>query len=249
MFKKMLSKVGVGGAKVDTLLKDLPVVRGEILQGEIQIEGGKVEQQVEQVYLELTTSYVYEDEEGAARTASVILHRMDIAESFELFPRELKTFPFTLEVPLITPITVGKPITYLRTGLDVKGSVDPKDRDPVAVAPEPATEMLLRAIEALGFVHESDSGDCIDMENPSGVPYVQSFDYRAQGEMARRIKELEVLVLPWDEETEFELEIEMSSGSFGLGREQVRKVNFVLAHDAEFDAEALLEILDEAMAA
>ncbi len=249
MFKKMLSKVGVGGAKVDTILKDLPVVRGGVLQGEIQIEGGKVEQQVEQVYLELTTSYAYEDEEGVLRTASVILHRMDIAESFELFPRELKTFPFALEVPLVTPITVGKPLTYLRTGLDVKGAVDPKDRDPVAVAPEPATEMLLQAIESLGFVHETDSGDCIDMENPSGVPYVQNFDYRAQGEMARRIKELEVLVLPWEEETEFELEIELSSGAFGFGREEVRKINFALAHDADFDADALLEILEEAMAA
>lgn len=249
MFKKMLSKVGMGGAKVDTLLKDLPVVRGGVLQGEIQIEGGKVEQQVEQVYLELTTSYVYENEQGELRTASVILHRMNIAESFELFPRELKTYPFALEVPLVTPITVGKPVTYLRTGLDVKGSVDPKDRDPVAVAPEPATEKLLQAIEALGFVHESDSGDCIDMENPSGVPYVQNFDYRAQGEMARRIKELEVLVLPWEGETEFELEIEMSSGSFGFGREQMRKVNFTLSHDADFGTDALLEILEEALAA
>ena len=249
MFKKMLSKVGVGGAKVDTILKDLPVVRGGVLQGEIQIEGGKVEQLVEQVYLELGTSYVYEDEQGIVHTASVILHRMNIAESFELFPRELKTYPFALEVPLVTPITVGKPITYLRTGLDVKGSVDPKDRDPVSVAPEPATEKLLQAIEALGFVHEPDSGDCIDMENPSGVPYVQNFDYRAQGEMARRIKELEVLVLPWETESEFELEIEVSSGFFGYGQEQVRKINFTLAHDADFGTEALLEILEEALAA
>lgn len=247
MFKKMLSKVGVGGAKVDTLLKDLPVVRGGVLHGEIQIEGGKVEQLVEQVYLELTTSYTYEDEEGAVRNASVILHRMNIAESFELFPRELKTYPFALDVPLVTPITVGKPMTYLRTGLDVKGSVDPKDHDPVAVAPEPATEKLLQAIEALGFVHELDSGDCIDMENPSGVPYVQHFDYRAQGEMARRIRELEVLVMPWEDETEFELDIELNSGSFGFGGEQVRKVNFTLSHEADFDAEALLEILDEAL--
>jgi sporulation-control protein len=249
MFKKMLSKVGMGGAKVDTILKDLPVVRGDVLRGEIQIEGGKVEQQVEQVYLELTTSYTYEDEEGQLRTASVILHRMNIAESFELFPRELKTFPFALEVPLVTPITVGKPITYLRTGLDVKGSVDPKDRDAVAVAPEPATEKLLRAIEGLDFVHEADSGDCIDMETPSGVPYVQSFVYRAQGEMVRRIQALEVLVLPWEAETEFELELELSSGSFGFGREEVRKVNFTLAHETEFGTEELLEILEEAMAA
>lgn len=249
MFKKMLSKVGVGGAKVDTILKDLPVVRGGVLEGEIQIEGGKVEQLVEKVYLELGTSYTYEDEEGEVRSASVILHRMDIAESFELFPRELKTFPFALEVPLITPITVGKPITYLRTGLDVKGSVDPKDRDTVAVAPEPATEKLLQAIEALGFVHEADSGDCIDMENPSGVPYVQNFDYEAQGEIARRIKELEVLVLPWEEESEFELELEIPSRSFGFGGEQFRKVNFTLSHDADFGPDELMDILEEALTA
>lgn len=249
MFKKMLSKVGVGGAKVDTILKDLPVVRGEALQGEIQIEGGQVEQWVEKVYLELSTSYTYEDEEGEVRTASVILHRMDIAESFELLPRELKTFPFALEVPLVTPITVGRPVTYLRTGLDVKGSIDPKDRDAVAVAPEPATEKVLRAIEALGFVHETDSGECVDMENPSGVPYIQNFDYQARGEMARQIKELEVLVLAWDEESEFQLELEIPSRSFGFGGEQVRKVNFTLPHDADFDADELLSILEEALAA
>ena len=172
MFKKMLSKVGIGGAKVDTVLKDLPVVRGEHLSGEIQIEGGKVEQQVEQVYLELSTTYTYENDEGGISTSSVVLHRLNIAESFELFPRELKTFNFELEVPLVSPVTVGRPVTYLRTGLDVKGSADPKDRDPVAIAPEPATEKLLKAIEALGFEHAPDSGDCIEMENASGVPYV-----------------------------------------------------------------------------
>ena len=54
-FKKLLASVGIGQAKVDTILFDEVVEPGGILTGEIQIQGGQVDQEIDKIDLCLRT--------------------------------------------------------------------------------------------------------------------------------------------------------------------------------------------------
>ena len=62
---------------------------------------------------------------------------------------------------------------------------------------------------------------------------------------------LDLLVLAWDEESEFEITLESRGGGISgmMGQEQERKVNFTLGHDTDFSAEDLQGIIEEALTA
>ena len=59
-FNKVLASVGIGAATVDTKLESEQVVPGEDVQGIVEIQGGKVEQQINEIYLSIHTQYVKE---------------------------------------------------------------------------------------------------------------------------------------------------------------------------------------------
>lgn len=46
-FKKLLASLGAGGASVETVLTEINVVPGGVVQGEVRIQGGSVNQQIE----------------------------------------------------------------------------------------------------------------------------------------------------------------------------------------------------------
>src|SRR5690606_36417631 len=46
-FKKLLASLGAGGASVETVLHEVNVVPGGVVQGEVRIQGGSVAQQIE----------------------------------------------------------------------------------------------------------------------------------------------------------------------------------------------------------
>ena len=46
-FKKLLASLGAGGASVETVLTEVNVVPGGVVQGEVRIQGGSVNQAIE----------------------------------------------------------------------------------------------------------------------------------------------------------------------------------------------------------
>jgi sporulation-control protein len=251
MFNKFLSKVGIGAAKVDTVLHNSEVVRGEYLEGEIRMVGGKNDQEINKVYLELYTYYTYETENGES-TASFVLHRLDIDEGFTLRAGEEVVYDFELEVPLVTPLTFGHTRVNLKTGLDVAWAFDPKDNDPVQVFAEPATDALLMAAEALGFEHDHHSGDCFEMQHIQGVPYVQEFSFKGRGAIGQHVEELEMIISANENEVAVLMEVDKRNRGFrghmmdALDLDE-RHIRFSLAHDMEFSAEDLEGIIHEAL--
>lgn len=248
MFDKFLSKVGLGAAKVDTVLHQQSVIRGEHLQGEIRMTGGKVAQHVKRVYLELYTHYTYQNEEGYPVTSTCVLHAMDIDEEFSLLANEEVVYDFELEIPFETPLSFGKTKVQLKTGLDVDWAFDPKDLDQVEVLPDPATENILAAAEALGFEHSEESGACFEMDNPAGIPFVQNFALLGGQGIGREIEALDLLILASEAEAQVQAEIQKRSQGFGnRGAADEVQLNFSLAHDADFGAETLASILRQAL--
>ncbi len=247
MFDKFLSKVGVGAAKVDTVLHQSSVIRGGHLQGEIRMTGGKVSQDVKRVYLELYTQYSYENDQGHLSTSTCVLHAMDIDEEFSLLANEEVVYDFELEVPFETPISFGKTKVQLKTGLDVDWAFDPKDKDLIEILPDPATENILAAAEALGFEHSNESGACIEMDNPAGTPFVQNFSLIGQQGLGREIEVLELLILASEGEAQVQVEIEKRNQGFGAHSAERLQLNFNLAHDTDFGPETLESILRQGL--
>lgn len=46
-FKRLLASLGAGGASVETVLTEVNVVPGGVVQGEVRIQGGSVDQEIE----------------------------------------------------------------------------------------------------------------------------------------------------------------------------------------------------------
>lgn len=65
----------------------------------------------------------------------------------------------------------------MRTGLDIKTAINPKDRDALEVRPHPLVHRVLEAVEKLGFhLHKVE---CEYADRFGGAyPFVQEFEFR-----------------------------------------------------------------------
>lgn len=62
-FNKILASAGIGSAKVDTLVDQAVYVPGEELSGIMRIKGGKIDQEIGKIDIELKTEYIVEHDD------------------------------------------------------------------------------------------------------------------------------------------------------------------------------------------
>lgn len=252
MFDKILSKVGIGATKVDTILHESEVMRGDVITGEIRMTGGKTAQTINKLYLELQTQYTVEHDEGVSIQV-MTLHRLDIDDHFTLEANEEAVYDFELQIPFEAPVSFGHTHSWLKTGLDVSWAFDPKDHDPVHILPDPATERVLVAAEQLGFHHTGHSGQCLAMHNPYHVPFVQNFDMKGSHTgMGRHIEELDFMIFADEHEAHIQIELDKRNhGLSGWLADEMdldeRHMRFNLGHDVEFTAADLESVLRAGM--
>jgi len=144
--KRILARIGIGTATVDTVLPTTRLTQGDSVDAEVQMHGGSTDQDIDAIYFALETRY--RDEEGYRTTT---LSRKRVTDPFTLDAEEERSINVTFEVPRETPVTMGKTEVWLDTGLDVEGALDPDDRDHVEVRPGPHLDALFDALEDLGF--------------------------------------------------------------------------------------------------
>ncbi len=160
MFKKMLASVGIGSAKIDTVLQTETLKPGELIQAQIFVKGGKVEQSISGIELSLMTEVQeeMEDEEGEVQEyeSSFEIERWHIAEKFTLVPGEERVFDFEAVLHPETPITTlecrnNKSHVWLQTGLEIDVALDASDRDYINILPNHAMSCVIDAMHDLGF--------------------------------------------------------------------------------------------------
>lgn len=194
VFKKILAKVGIGAAQVDTHLFQNSLIPGEIIEGEVYIRGGDVAQEIDDIYLKIATEYEREyksgDEERTVREECVLVKYL-LSERFSLQAKEEKSIPFSLQLPYETPLTISRQPVYIRTGLDIKSAVNPRDRDELQVQPHPFMQGVLEAVEHLGF--RLQEVDCEYAPHHGTYPFVQEFEFRPTGKYHTHLDELEVI--------------------------------------------------------
>lgn len=155
MFQKLMTSVGVGAAKVDTVLTSEQIEQGGELQGTIYIAGGNTAQKIDAITLKLCTEVKTEVNDRVVYE-TFILGKTQGVPPFTIEAGERKQVAFTLPLPKETPITQlhttnNKCRVWLETSLDIDFALDPKDRDFIEVTPLLVVSRLLEAINQKGF--------------------------------------------------------------------------------------------------
>jgi sporulation-control protein len=195
-FNKVFASVGIGSAAVDTKLEKDTYMPGETVKGVVEIKGGKVEQQVDEIYLTLNTTYLRESDDKKY-TVTAEIERFRLTTPFVIGANEKKDIPFTFQLPFDAPLSIGRSKIWVTTGLDIKGAVDPSDKDYLKVVPNPLMSAVFNAVDNLGFrIREADCEEA-PRRLRGRLPFVQEFEFVPTSGLFRgKLDELEVVFFP-----------------------------------------------------
>lgn len=192
-FNKVFASIGIGSATVDTKLERDSVIPGEQINGVIEIRGGKVEQNIDNIYLTLNTTYMKESNDKKVYETAQI-ERLHVSKPLTLKPNDIQTIPFTISIPVDTPITYGRTKIWVATGLDIKAAIDPTDKDFLLVKPNSHTEAVLEAVANLGFRLREVECEAAPYHMRTRLPFIQEFEFiPVSGTFRGKLDELEIV--------------------------------------------------------
>ncbi|WP_276272333.1 sporulation protein [Haloarcula litorea] len=231
--RDVLSRIGIGSARVDTVLPSSTVRAGESVDAEVHVEGGSTDQDVDAIYFALETEY--RTEEGYQEA---VVDKWRLTEPFTIEEGEERRFETTIEVPRRTPVTVGSVSVEVETGLDISLAVDPEDEDRIEVRPTERLQAVFDALESLGFsLHSSECS-----ARPGGVfstsaSFVQEFEYRPRGgEFSGDVDEVEVVPVYGDDALTVHLEVDRRGGLLSEAMDVDERHTSFTVTDADPDA-------------
>lgn len=233
MFQKLKASLGIGAAKVDTLLDSSNIFQGDVLKGNIHVAGGDVEQKIDAINLRLCTEVKVEGDNGVSYQ-HFVLDQVQILEPFLINANEIKQLPFELKLNDETPITSlnarkNQCRVWLETALDIDFALDPKDRDLLQVRPLPVVERVITAIERGGFSMvkaDVEKGYLRGGSFSSKSGCYQEIEFKNSGLL--NSKEIELSFIPEGSVVHCLAEVDRK---FGLRGDQY--YSFTLGHDAD----------------
>ncbi len=223
MFKRMLSAFGVGGPSVDTVLDSPHAVPGEVIAGQVRIQGGSSDAQIEEILLSLVTRVEVEhgDHERAG-TAEFL--RVSAGRKVRVTAGQLTTVPFQLALPWETPISAvgGRElpgmVVGVRTELVIAGAPDKGDLDPVLVGPLESQDRVLEAFGELGFSFRSadvEAGRLHGVRQELG--FFQEIEFFPPSRYAGRVSQVELTFVASPDDLVVVLEADRRGGMFRSG--------------------------------
>ncbi|HXV93599.1 MAG TPA: sporulation protein [Pseudonocardia sp.] len=241
MFKKLRAAFG-GGTTVETTVHTPVAQPGGALDGVVDVVGGEFEQEIK--YLELALEARVEVETDDAEFQSdQKFAGWHVMGAFTLHPGERRSVPFSLPLPLETPFNVvgGRDLPGvrlgLRTELEIARSLDKGDLDPVRVAPLPAQERILLALDRIGCRFKG-----ADLERGrimgSNLNFYQEIEYFPPPEFARGISELELTFLAGPHSMDVLLEGDRRGGFLDAGGDRVHRftVGYDTVHQQDWES-------------
>ncbi|MFI0158199.1 sporulation protein [Streptomyces albidoflavus] len=234
-FKRLLASLGAGGASVETVLTEVNVVPGGVVQGEVHIQGGSVDQRIEGLSVGLQARVEVESGDQEYKR-DIEFTKMRLGGEFQLEAEAMHTVPFGLEIPWETPITVfsghqppGMNIG-VTTELAIARAVDSGDLDPVNVHPLPAQQAIIDAFGQLGFRFKH-----ADMEQGhirgtrQRLPFYQEIEFYPPAQY-RGLNQVELSFVADDRAMDVVLEMDKKGGLFSEGSDTFRSFQVGL-HD------------------
>lgn len=192
LVSKPLASVGIGAAHVDAVLDSDRIIPGGEVTGTLRVHGGGTSQPIDYVGMALMTQYKRHVDDNTV-PVTCVLAEVEVGGAFEIGSREERQWPFTLPVPLQTPLTRSRSQVWVQTTLSVPRALDPQDRDAIRVDPgrDPAT--VLQALDHLGFTLRL--AECRYNQLPEHeATFVQVFEFMPGGAYAGRLVALEVIM-------------------------------------------------------
>lgn len=234
-FKKLLASLGAGGASVETVLTEVNVVPGGVVQGEVRIQGGSVNQQIEGLSVGLQAKVEVEGGDQEYKQ-DVEFTKVRLGGAFEVQAGAVHIVPFGLEIPWETPITVidGQPLRGMNIGvtteLAIARAIDSSDLDPIKVHPLPAQKAILDAFIQLGFRFKN-----ADLERGhirgtrQKLPFYQEVEFFPPGQY-RGLNQVELTFVADEQSMDVVLEMDKKPGLFSEGSDTFRSFQVGL-HD------------------
>jgi len=227
MFKKLLSKLGIGSAKINLVLHHPHVRVGEKIEGEFFIEGGMTEQHIRKLDVELRL-IVHANGQQHRQTVAVI----PVAPSFTIQPGERKVWPFSYTLPLHLPITrYGVEYVFV-TRLDIADGVDAFDQDAIRILPPVPLEKVFYALDKLGFREKPTSGKI--------TAHGQEFAFFPTEAFRGVIEEIECFAFLEEHGIRLQLEVDVLNGILGFGERELKRDVF-FSYDEVNDVEGLAQ--------
>ena len=218
MLKQFLASVGIGKAKVDTLLLADKLQAGQTFDIEVVIQGGDVEQQLQGLEFAIMASAKTEADIGdneVEYNKSVVLQSWQQEFNLLIQPGETVTKQFTLDLHPEVPATylfghqIGK--VWLQTDLDIKSGLDASDNDSLTIVPSETQLAVLQLISDSGyrlFKSDIESGRVRAREFVSHLPCYQEYEFKPQSRSLFGARELEVTFVDNGAETGVLIEVD-----------------------------------------
>ncbi|CAM5644672.1 hypothetical protein GCM10010329_08800 [Streptomyces spiroverticillatus] len=226
-FKKLLASLGAGGASVETELTEANVVPGGVVQGEVRIQGGSVNQQIEGLSVGLQARVEVEGGDQEVKQ-DIEFTKVKLGGAFEVQAGAVHVVPFGLDIPWETPVTsiAGQQLRGMNIGvtteLEIARAVDSGDLDPINVHPLPAQQAILDAFIQLGFRFKS-----ADMERGhirgtrQRLPFYQEIEFFPP-QQYRGLNQVELTFVADDREMDVILEMDRKGGMFSESSDSYR---------------------------
>jgi sporulation-control protein len=247
-FRGMMARLGSGGARVETVLDRPETTPGGAVTGTVHATGGSVAQDVTEVRVALQATVEVESGDSSWREEATF-GTAAVAGAGRLEPGQQYQVPFSLPVPWQCPITAidGWHLRGMRVGLrtriDLPGSVDPGDLDPVTVLPLPVQRTVLHALDGLGFAFRGADVEKGHLRG-SDLPFYQEVEFAPPYSLRGRVNELEVTFLADPQGVDVVLEVDRRGGLLSEGRDVGGRLR--LAH-SDTDVRAVAAHLDAAV--
>ncbi len=191
-FDKVLASLGTKGVEVGTFLEKDQYQIGELINGVVCIQGGKVDQQIDSIHIAVKTTYGRHDLRAYSELCKIELSKTFIAKK-----EETLQFHFSIPVPVNAPITFESRNVWVQTLLDVKASIDPLDIDYIDIKPNALLASILEAVEGLGLVFKSSKLNAVSRNSSIAIPFVQEMIFSAETSMfSENISCIELVLVP-----------------------------------------------------
>ncbi|WP_404340612.1 sporulation protein [Pseudoalteromonas mariniglutinosa] len=231
MFKKILASVGIGAAKVDTVLETEHLQPGQKFNAHIIINGGDVEQEISGLDLALMTRVKVSADEGDYFTNHII-DKWRVTDIGTIAAGQQKQIPFEARLHSETPITeinagYNQSHVWLETGLDIDLALDPTDRDHLHVYPNDAVSTFMQAMDKLGFglvKADVEKGFLRAPTFQSHSGCYQELEYKPTARSLFGLQEIELSFVPEAHKTHVLIEIDRAFRSDGY-------VDLTIEHD------------------
>lgn len=202
MLGKLLASVGIGKAKIDTVLLSEQLVAGDSFNIEVNITGGAVDQFINSIELAIMAEAKTESDIGDQELTyhkSVVLQHWEQALNFTIAANETVSHQFTLDLHPETPATqlfdqrISK--VWLQTGLNIKNGIDGNDKDGLTILPSATQMAVLNVIADSGyrlFKVDIEAGGVRADNFQSHLPCYQEYEFKPESRSFFGAKEIEV---------------------------------------------------------